>query len=57
MLDIIRNRIKVEFKKKDDNGKLIKQQTKLTFSGFHKSYKNYDSYTFRQNEVLMDKPI
>ena len=29
----------------------------MTFSGIHKSYENYDSYTFKQNEVLMDKPI
>ena len=34
-----------------------KQQSKLTFNGIHKSYKNCDSYTFKQNEVLMDKPI
>ena len=26
-------------------------------NGIHKSYENYDSYTFKQNEVLMDKPI
>ena len=32
-------------------------QSKLTFNGIHKSYENYDSYTFKQNEVLMDKPI
>ena len=29
----------------------------LTFDGIHKSYDNYDSYTFRENEVLMDKRI
>ena len=29
----------------------------LTFSGIHKSYTNYDSYTFKQIEVLMNKPI
>ena len=29
----------------------------MTFNGIHKSYENYDSYTFKQNEVLMDKPI
>ena len=23
----------------------------------HKSYKNYDSYTFKQNDVFMDKPV
>ena len=29
----------------------------MTFNGIHKSNENYDSYTFKQNEVLMDKPI
>ena len=29
----------------------------MTFNGIHKSYENCDTYTFRQNEVLMDKPI
>ena len=29
----------------------------MTFNGIHKSYVNCDSYTFRQYEVLMDKPI
>ena len=53
----VRNGIKVEFIKKDDYVKFIKQQSKLTFNGIHKSYENYDSYTFKQNEVYMDKPI
>ena len=53
----LRNRIKVEFIKKDDTDKINKQQSILTFNGIHKSYENYDSYTFKQNEVLMDKPI
>ena len=56
-MENVRNRIKVEFIKKDDTDKIIKQQCKLTFNGIHKSYENYDSYTFKQNEVLMDKPI
>ena len=29
----------------------------MTFNAIHKSYENYDSYTFKQNEVPMDKPI
>ena len=29
----------------------------MTFNGIHKSYENCDSYTFKDNEVLMDKPI
>ena len=56
-MENIRNRCKIEFIRKDDNEKIIKQQSKLTFNGIHKSYENYDSYTFKQNEVLMDKPI
>ena len=56
-MENVRNRIKVEFIKEDDTDKIIKQQSKLTFNRIHKSYENYDSYTFKQNEVLMDKPI
>ena len=51
------NRIEVEFIKKDDTDKIKKQQSKLTFNGIHNSYEHYDSYTFKQNEVLKDKPI
>ena len=56
-MDNVRNREKVEFIKEDDIDKIIKQQLKLPFNRIHKSYENYDSYTFKQNEVLMDKPI
>ena len=56
-MENVRDRIKVEFIRKDDTDKIIKQQSKLTFNRIHKSYDNYDSYTFKQNEVLMDKPI
>ena len=51
------NRIKVEFIKKDDTDKIIKQQSKLTLNGFHESSENYESYAFKQNGVLMEKPI
>ena len=37
--------------------KKFKKQSKLTFNGFHKSFTSYDSYTFKQKEVLMDKPF
>ena len=50
-----RNRLKSKFIKKDDHKEIIKQQSKLIFNGNHKSYDNCDSYTFKQNEVLMDK--
>ena len=49
--------MKIEFIKKDDYREPIKQQSKLTFNGIHKSYENCDSYTFKKNEVLLDKPI
>ena len=49
--------MKIKFIKKDDTDEIIKQQSKLTFNGIHKSYENCDSYTFKHNEVLMDKPL
>ena len=60
IMESVRNRMKLElffFKKKDDFERIIKQQSKSTFKGIHKSYANYDSSTVKQNEVLMDKPI
>ena len=56
-MENVRNRLKLKFIKKDDYREIIKQQSKLTFTGIHKLYENCDSYTFKQNEVLMDKPI
>ena len=53
----VRNRLKSKFFEKDDYREIIKQQSKLTFNGIHKSYENCYSYTVRQNEVLMDEPI
>ena len=52
----VRNRLKIKFVKKMIR-EIIKQQSKLTFNGIHKSFENCDSYTFKQNEVLMDKPV
>ena len=49
--------MKIEFIKNCENDKIIKHQSKLTFNGIHKLYTNYNSYTFKQNEVLMDQPI
>ena len=37
-IENVRNRIKVELIRKVDTGKIIKQQSKLTFNGIHKSY-------------------
>ena len=56
-MEIVRNRIKVEVIKRDDNEKIIKQQSKLLLTEIHKSYAYYDSYTIKQNEVLMDTQI
>ena len=56
-MENVRNRIKREFIRNDDTDKNIKQQSKLTFNGIHKSYTIYDTYTFKQKEVFMDKPI
>ena len=43
--------------KKNDIKKIINRQSKLTFKGIQKSYENYDSYIFKQNQVVMDKAI
>ena len=56
-MENVRNRLKIKFVKKDGYREIIKQQSKLTFNGIHKSYENCDSYTHKENEVLMDKPI
>ena len=56
-MENVRNRLKIKFVEKDDCKEIIKQQSKLTFNGIHKSYENCDSYTFKKIEVLMDKPI
>ena len=56
-MENVRNRLKTKFIKKDDYREIIIQQSKLPFNGIHKSYEKCDSYTFRENEVKMDKPI
>ena len=56
-MENVRNRLKIKFIKKDDHREIIKQQSKLTFNGIQKSYESCDSYTFKQTEVLIDKPI
>ena len=56
-MEIVRNRLKMKFFLKNNYREMIKQQSKLNFNGIHKLYENCDSYTFKQNEVLMDKPI
>ena len=56
-MENVRNRLGIIFFRKDEYKEIIKHQSKLTFNGIHKSYENFDSYVFRKNEVLMDKPI
>ena len=56
-MEIVRNCLQLEFIKRHDYKKVIKQQSKLTFNGIHKSYEICDSYVFKKNEVVMDKPI
>ena len=55
-MEKVRNRLKQSIKK-DNYREIVKQQSELTFNGIHKSYENCDSYTFRQSEILMDKPL
>ena len=57
LLENIRNRLELELIKEDNISKIIDQQSKLTLNGIQKSYENYDSYTFKQNQVVMDKDI
>ena len=49
--------MRLELIKKDDIKNNTKQQSKLTFNGIQKSSENYYSYTFKMNEVVMDKAI
>ena len=56
-MENIRNRLEINFFRKDEYMEIIKNQSKLTFNGIHKSYENCDSYVFRENEVFTDKPI
>ena len=56
-LEIVRNRLELELIEKDNVKKIINQQSKLTFNGIHKSSENCDSYSFKQNQVVMDKAI
>ena len=53
----VRKRLRLEILEKNDIKNTIKQQSKLTFNGIHKPYENYDSYTFNQNQVVMDKAV
>ena len=45
--EIVRNRVKIEVFKKDENEEIIKQQSEKTVDEIHKSCTNHDSYTFK----------
>ena len=47
----------MKFIKREDTDKIIKQQSKFAFICIQKSYEGCDSYTFKQNEILMDKTM
>ena len=56
-MEDVRNRIKVECVKYTDEKKNLRYQSRLDFDGIHKSYQDYDSYTFKTNVIKMEKPI
>ena len=56
-LENIRNRLNLELIKKDNIKKIVYQQSKLTFNGIQKTYESYYSFTYKKNEIVMDKAI
>ena len=53
----VKNRLKIYLVKKDDDGKLVKLQSKTTFTGNHKPYDKHYTYTSKQKDNMMDKPM
>ena len=56
-LENVRNRLELELIKKDNIKKIVDQQSKLSFNGIQKTYENYYSFTYKKNEIVMDKAI
>ena len=56
-LENVRNRLNLELNKKGEIKKIINQQSKLTFNGIQKTYENYYSFTYKKNEIVMDKAL
>ena len=56
-MEDVRNRIKVEFVKNTDEKTILRYQSRLDFNWIHKSYQDYDTYTFKANVITMEKPI
>ena len=51
-MEMVPNRCTVDFSRKDETDKIIKQQSKLTFNGTHKLYEDCDSYNFKKMKFL-----
>ena len=56
-MENVRSCLRIEFIKNYDYRIVIKQQSKLTFNGIHKSYENCVTCSFEQHEAKMGKPI
>ena len=56
-MESVHDRIKVEFVKNTDEKTILRYQSRLDFNGIHKSYQDYDTYTFKANVIKMEKPI
>ena len=56
-MENVRNRIEKKFIRKDDEETVIKKQSKVTFTGVHKSYAIYDSFFGKKSDVAMNKPF
>ena len=55
--EVVRNRLRIEFVENTDGKKILHCQSRLHFNAIHKSYENYDIYTFKKDIVRMEKPI
>ena len=56
-MENVRKRVKLKSFGKDDKQEITQQQSELTFKAIHKSYTNYDTYTFKQIEIFMPEEI
>ena len=54
---MLKTELKKEVIRKDNKERIIKQRSKVTFNSIQKHFTIYDGYTFKQNEVIVDKPI
>ena len=55
-MKIVRKRVKIDFIEENIE-KFFEQQSKLTSNCNTNSFTIYDSYTFKQTEVFMERPI